>query len=118
MTNNRLSTRCTCEPAFTTAYDEETDHSPSEAVVKAVAAAEGADPVTLPPLYEFVDPDALDTLIEHHTRTEELVISFTIDTWNVFVRADGIIRVCDGTQSTESTPVFESTQPDRFSPTG
>jgi len=35
---------------------------PSVAVVEAVAAHEGVDPLDLPPLYDAVDPSALDTL--------------------------------------------------------
>lgn len=34
----------------------------SEAVVERVAAAEGADPLELDPLYEAIDPDALERL--------------------------------------------------------
>lgn len=40
------------------------DVSPSEKVVKAVAAKTGTDPLELPPLYETIDPDALDALVE------------------------------------------------------
>jgi hypothetical protein len=36
--------------------------SPSEAVVSSVAAHKGVDEVALPPLYETLDPDALDAL--------------------------------------------------------
>lgn len=36
---------------------------PSTAVVETVAAAVGCDPTDLEPLYDYVDPDALDTLI-------------------------------------------------------
>jgi hypothetical protein len=35
----------------------------STAVVSAVAAHEGVDETTLPPLYDAVDPDALDALL-------------------------------------------------------
>lgn len=38
------------------------DVSPSERVVREVAAKTGTDPLALPPLYEAIDPDALDAL--------------------------------------------------------
>lgn len=38
------------------------DEPISRQVVDAVAAAKGVDPLELPPLYDTVDPDALDSL--------------------------------------------------------
>jgi|AntDeeMinimDraft_4_1070355.scaffolds.fasta_scaffold09699_1 hypothetical protein len=38
--------------------------SPSEIVVREVAAKTDTDPLVLPPLYESIDPDALDALFE------------------------------------------------------
>lgn len=40
------------------------DLTASERVVSAVADSTGTDPLSLDPLYEVVDPDALDALIE------------------------------------------------------
>ncbi|SNZ04152.1 hypothetical protein SAMN06269185_0464 [Natronoarchaeum philippinense] len=42
--------------------DESASRSLSDAVVKALADAEDADPLDLDPLYEVIDPDALDAL--------------------------------------------------------
>lgn len=39
------------------------DDSPSQAVIAAVAAAEGVDPLDLPPLFEAVDTEALDRVL-------------------------------------------------------
>lgn len=41
--------------------------SVSEVVVTAVAVAEGTAPTALPPLYEAIDPDALDTVAGSET---------------------------------------------------
>lgn len=42
-----------------------TQHSPSQAVVERVADAENVDPLALDvPLYDAVDPDALDALFD------------------------------------------------------
>lgn len=39
-------------------------HPVSERVIHAVADETGTDPLDLPPLYETIDPDALDALID------------------------------------------------------
>ena len=40
----------------------ESDATASEAVVATVADRTGADPIDLPPLYDAIDPDALDAI--------------------------------------------------------
>lgn len=40
----------------------ESDATASEAVVATVADRAGADPIDLPPLYDAIDPDALDAI--------------------------------------------------------
>ncbi|GAB6860017.1 HalOD1 output domain-containing protein [Haloplanus litoreus] len=99
-----------CTPVIDSRYEGDGARTPAEAVVEAVAAAADVDPLELPPLHEYVDPDALNELFQQHERSGEAdtVLSFRIDHWNVFVRADGRIRVCDGTQATDPTPVFDS----------
>jgi len=99
-----------CEPVVDTRYGRESGQSPSEAIIQAVAAAAGVEPTELPPLFDFVDPDALDTLFQDHTGAAdaEKLLSFRIKTWNVFVRADGRVLVCDGTQCTDPQPVFQT----------
>lgn len=47
---------------FVAEYDE--DESPSEAVLRSVATITGVTAVELDPLYETIDPDALDALFE------------------------------------------------------
>ncbi|TKR26201.1 HalOD1 output domain-containing protein [Natronomonas salsuginis] len=98
-----------CTPVLDTEYDKSNNELPSEVVVDAVATAAGVDPLDLPPLYEFVDPDALNNLFDNHGGDTNALLSFTIDTWNVFVRADGKIRVCDVTRPTDPEPVFDGT---------
>lgn len=43
---------------------KEMPYSPSEAVVLGVAQRSGDDPTDLPTLYDVIDPEALDTLIQ------------------------------------------------------
>lgn len=110
MRHGELTVYRNCTPVIDREYRDEDDRAPSEVIVEAVAAAAGVDPTDLPPLYDFVDPDALDSLFDtSRGRTDpKAVLSFRMDTWNVFVRGDGKIRVCDGTRQTEPEPVFES----------
>jgi hypothetical protein len=70
----------------------------------------GCTPLELPPLHDCVEPDALNKLFQHQggSGTTETVLSFKMKNWNVFIRDDGCIRVCDGTRPTDPTPVFTS----------
>lgn len=110
MESGQLTVYRGCTPVVDARYGNDSDRSPAEAIVDALAAAADVDPLDLPPLYDFVDPDSLDHLFDGHggARDAEAILTFRVDTWNVFIRADGRIRVCDGTRPTEPAPVFES----------
>jgi hypothetical protein len=70
------------------------DQSPSESVVRALAALDGVEPASLDPLYQYVDPDALDALFEKEgTDHVDLVVSFSVDEYQVTVREDGTTTV-------------------------
>lgn len=99
-----------CTPVVDAQYHKDGSETPTEAIIDAVANAADVDPLELPPLYEFIDADALNNLFQQHEGTvdSEAVLSFRIDNWNVFVRADGRIRICDGTKPTDPQPVFET----------
>ena len=68
---------------------------PSERVVEAVAAIEGCDPLLLePPLYQAVDPDALDSLFpDRQQPTGAGRVSFTYLGHDVVVYDDGSVTV-------------------------
>ena len=110
MERGDLRLYCSCGAVVDARYDAESDQSLTEVILDALSEAAGVDPLELPPLYEFVDPDALGSLVEIHDEKPNVdaVVGFRIETWNVFVRADGRIRVCDGTQPTDPKPVFAS----------
>lgn len=109
MESRQLTVYRGCTPIVDAEYGTD-DRSPAEVIVDALSAAADVDPVELPPLFDYVDPDALDTLFDNHDGAPDAdtLLSFKIDTWNVFVRADGRIRVCDATQPTSPEPVFET----------
>ncbi|WP_324760581.1 HalOD1 output domain-containing protein [Haloarcula sp. GH36] len=62
--------------------------STSEAVVQAVAEAAGTDPTELPPLYDQVDPDALEKLFRNPSNG---VVAFDYHGYTVVVRSDGTV---------------------------
>lgn len=100
--------RC-CTPVVDAEYRGEDDRSPTGVILDALAAAADVDPLELPPIYDAVDPDVVDNLFErrHGGSNDRTALSFRVETWNVFVRADGKVRVCDSTRPTEPEPVFE-----------
>lgn len=109
MESGRLTLYRGCTPVVDAQYGSGNGRSPTEAIIDALAEAADVDPIDLPPLYRYVDPDSLDNLFDRDGETEDrdTVLSFRVDSWNVFVRSDGKIRVCDGTERTEPAPIFE-----------
>lgn len=79
---------------YRTTFDGE-DVTPSTAVVETVAAVRGVDPMELDPLYEVVDPQALDRLVAPRPprRTGDCTVVFTYFDHEVTVRSPGIVRV-------------------------
>ncbi len=66
---------------------------PISQIIDAVAEAEGVEPVALdPPLAEFVDPDALETLIED-SATSTLEIQFAYRGHDIVVDDSGRVQV-------------------------
>lgn len=63
----------------------------------------------LDPLYDEFDPEALDQLFEPTggTKQSAKICRVTVRGWNVFVRDDGAIRVCDPDRPAEPASVFE-----------
>lgn len=74
------------------------NRSLSHAVVEAVAEAEGVDPVALrTPLYEAIDPDALDAVFEPADESAPLDgrVSFEYYGYTVAVGSDGAVTLAD-----------------------
>lgn len=71
-----------------------TAHPPSLAVVERVANCERVRPTDLVPLYETIDPDALDGLVDHRDRNAAaLRIEFTYHGYDVTVTGDGVVHL-------------------------
>ncbi|MEY7852236.1 HalOD1 output domain-containing protein [Natrarchaeobius sp. A-rgal3] len=84
------------EDSYVTTVDPADDERPSAVIVTAVASVLERDPLELAPLYETVDPDALDSLFQHAHRTDDAgthEVWFTYEGVDIGVRSDGEIRV-------------------------
>lgn len=97
-----------CKPVIDAWYEPESDETITEVLADAIASISGVETTEMVPLYETIDMDAVIRLFEGHTAGTEKLLSFTVDDWNVFIRSDGRIRICDGTRITDPAPVFES----------
>jgi len=67
----------------------------STAVVSAVAAHDGVDETDLPPLYDAVDPDALDALLASVQRAgpDKASVTFEYAGHTVVVSDDGTVSI-------------------------
>lgn len=62
----------------------------SARVIRTVADTTATDPLELPPLYETIDPDALDALVEDMTSG---TISFSYIGRDITVHSDGTVTI-------------------------
>ncbi|OVE83619.1 HalOD1 output domain-containing protein [Natronolimnobius baerhuensis] len=68
--------------------------SPSLRIVDALAAVTDTDPLDLDPLYNVVDPEALDQIVNSDgDQVDHLSVQFVYDGHDVQVRGDGSIAV-------------------------
>ena len=94
------------EPEEAADYDSATDtyrvsfdatsHSLNESIISTVAAVSGTEPMELPPLYDVLDPDALEALIELNAARpaeSDIHVTFTFNGYTVTVHTYGIIAV-------------------------
>ena len=83
-------------------YQVAHDESVTDAILRGVADVEHCAPSDLPPLYDAVEPDALDALFEHGLPGESgtLLLTFTYSDSTVVVHGDGTLRVTRGTSAT------------------
>lgn len=79
-----------------TATETECFGSPSLHVIEAIADATDADPATMPPLYDTVDPDALDAMLDADATVE---IVFEYDGHAIEISGDGDVLVDGQAQS-------------------
>lgn len=83
------------ELSYITHYDPGGDRSIAELVTNALAAVSGTDPLDLPPLYQAVDPDALELVVRQPDSQprQACFIGFTVGNWGVIVTGAGEIQI-------------------------
>nr|WP_273742503.1 HalOD1 output domain-containing protein [Natrinema soli] len=74
-------------------FSENSKNTPVFAVVSAVADAEDVDPVELPPLYEAIDPEALNDLCTSRSGSSVGKVEFQYAGHDVVVRGTGEVEV-------------------------
>lgn len=79
---------------------------PSQAIIEAVASAEGVDvldlrPPAYEPLYSAIDPEALDLLFDHPTESNRsgARVSFTYEGYDIVVYDGGRVDVSEASSS-------------------
>jgi len=72
-------------------HDWTVDGSISTSVIEAVAAVIGKAPTDMEPLYEVVDPDALDSLVTSLRDAGHGTVLFALAGWEVTVMSSGEI---------------------------
>lgn len=87
------------------------DGAVSQRVVAAVAEAHSTDPTELPPLYDAVDPDALDALFDrgnYGERENPGRVVFMFADCEVVVHSDGEVTV---TAPSDQSPTSSAVDP-------
>jgi hypothetical protein len=73
------------------------DERPTEAVLRALSAVEGVEPTEIdPPLYETVDPDALDRLLGDPVVGDPggvVVVRFCVSGYRVVIKNNGEVTI-------------------------
>ncbi|ELY42818.1 HalOD1 output domain-containing protein [Natronorubrum tibetense] len=75
---------------------ESTDSTASLSIIERVATLEETDPITLPPLYDAIDPEALDSVVDSSTASDSrspATVRFSYCGYDVLVRRDGEITI-------------------------
>ena len=79
-----------------TTWDCESGNTPVQAVISAVETATGVDRLELPPLYETIDPDALNALFLSGSGDPGKQVRFRYAGYSVTVQGDGTVGVRSG----------------------
>ena len=73
-----------------------TEIAPSTAVIELLAEESGQDPIELDPLYETIDPEALDQLIRGNGANPHdhiLAVSFSYNEYAVVILSGGLVEL-------------------------
>ena len=73
-----------------------TEIAPSTAVIELIAEESGQDPTELEPLYDSVDPDALEQLIRGNGANQHdntVSVSFAYNEYAVVIQSGGLVEL-------------------------
>lgn len=91
--NDSESAADTAAESNSLTYVRDPGERPATSVIWAVSRITGTDPTRLRPLYDSIDPDALDRLVDSTTSRMEsngdIVVSFRFNDRDVTVYGDG-----------------------------
>lgn len=74
--------------------ESEPDEPTTRSILRGIAALKGVNEMNLRPLHREIDPDALETLVEHaRERDRDVRLEFSFEGCTVIVREDGRIRL-------------------------
>lgn len=89
------------DTSFNTTVDLAGGESPSQAVLRSLAATTGVQQLEIePPLYERLDPDALDQLIES-AHTADLYVSFEHSNHRIVLDGAGNLAIYEAPTPSE-----------------
>jgi len=83
---------CQANWGATPRFQFEDSDAASDAVVRAIAATRGIDEMDVEPLYNYIDPEALDKLFDGTDRND-IVVSFSFDDLCIHVNGENSVAV-------------------------
>ena len=83
----------------TAEWERDDENTPVYAVVSAVAEVEDSDPVDLPPLYNAINPEALNNLFTSESGSAVDQIAFQYAGYSIVVRGSGEVQVRPATEA-------------------
>lgn len=109
MSSSETINHCNGKVVRADRWDPISGESPAARIIETVASAAECDPLDLPPLFDFVDPETINRHVQprdQDTPTQRVLTFAYADSWQVYLRGDGEIRVCDRSIHSDPRPVF------------
>lgn len=70
-----------------------TEETPGLALVEAISAIEDTDPITLEPLGDAIDVDALDAVVQSTPDSSDMQVSVSYQGYQAFIYTDGSMEL-------------------------
>ncbi|RQG91130.1 hypothetical protein EA462_03800 [Natrarchaeobius halalkaliphilus] len=92
-------------PVHRAHFDPLSSNQLSSTIIEAISTVEDESPLELTPLYETIDLEALEQLLTHSVSAEssdDFVVEFSVDNWDVTVIGDGQVLIHDNPTDSET----------------